>query len=141
MLFILSVAGSYSHLPFILPSPFTPCVCHGTQTAHTRRMQPHKHAPTRCPRHSRCPEPARTHPASTSCQALPSSSTAWCRATGPPSPEWAGAGQEHSPGLGREQWVSCLRRWELSCACTTRVALGCAGFSCAVVFSLAATGK
>lgn len=27
----------------------------------------------------------------------------------PPSPEWAGAGQEQSPGLGREQWVSFLQ--------------------------------
>lgn len=56
-----------------------------------------------------------------------------CRAAGPSSPEWAGAGQELSPGLGREQWVSCLRHWELSCARTAGVELGCAGFSCAAV--------
>lgn len=78
----------------------------------------HWHGRTQCTRHARhCP------PLPLPGEGLPAAS-----------PEWAGAGQELSPGLGREQWVSCLRHGELSSACTARVGLGCAGFCCAVVF-------
>lgn len=112
------------------PFPFTPCVSWDTARlptpggcSHTNTL-PHTApgaAGAQC-----CMDAPRAH-------VMPDTALLRCLVQGcwPPSPKWAG--QELSPGLGREQWVSCLRHWELCSACTAWVGLRCAGFSRAVV--------